>query len=390
TGEFTAEVIAERDPSGSSLLDSVLRLYRSDGALLAQNDDYFSEDSFLRLTLEPGVYFIGISSTGNDRYDPERENTGAGGTSQGPYDLRLGFRPEVNSVLVDSAGVALDGDGDGQPGGVFDFWFQAKSASQTIYVDKAAPNGGTGSLSQPYNRLNTALAAARPGDLVRVVGNGGADGQLATVGDNLAYEIGQTTFGTLADGATLNIPRDVTVMVDGGAIFKMRSSTVRVGSDAVGVDRSGSALQILGTPVSSVIFTSYNDESTGVDTNPIATTPSPGDWGGIVFQNRVDRGLGRFEYEAEGEFLNFVNHADIRYGGGNVTINSIRQVINPIHLISARPTISHNSITRSADAAISANPDSFEESRFHARDSIRSDYQDVAFTADYTRVGPDI
>ncbi len=45
---------------------------RSDGQReeIASNDRYFGSDSFIGLDLEPGVYFIGVSSTGNDNYDP--------------------------------------------------------------------------------------------------------------------------------------------------------------------------------------------------------------------------------------------------------------------------------------------------------------------------------
>ncbi len=45
--------------------------------LIAQNDDYFSNDSLLRLNLDSGVYYVGVSASGNDQYDrqfriPER------------------------------------------------------------------------------------------------------------------------------------------------------------------------------------------------------------------------------------------------------------------------------------------------------------------------------
>ena len=56
----------------------------------------------------------------------------------------------------------------------------------------------------------------------------------------------------------------------------------------------------------------------------------------------------------------------MRYGGGNVTVNSVQQVVDPVHMIDARPTISYNTIRLSADAAMSANPDSFEETNFAA------------------------
>ena len=63
---------------------------------------------------------------------------------------------------------------------------------------------------------------------------------------------------------------------------------------------------------------------------------------------------GRDVLESEGIFLNYVNHADIRYGGGKVSVNGILSVYTPIHMIEARPTVSFNTITNSAVAAISA------------------------------------
>src|SRR5262249_17538397 len=81
-----------------------------------------------------------------------------------------------------------------------------------------------------------------------------------------------------------------------------------------------------------------------------------------------------------GVFLNYVNHANMTYGGGSVVVNSVQSVYDPIHLIESRPEISYNTITNSADAAMSANPNSFEESEF----------QDTTYTADYGRVGPNI
>ena len=73
----------------------------------------------------------------------------------------------------------------------------------------------------------------------------------------------------------------------------------------------------------SVYFTSYNDQTVGLDTNPFVTTPANGDWGGIEFRSDVDRTQGYFQWADEGIFLNYVNHADIRYGGGSVLINSV-------------------------------------------------------------------
>ena len=416
-GQFTATTVAERGMD-ASLLDSVIALYRDEGGrreLIARNDDYFSDDSYIELDLEPGVYYVGVSSTGNVDYDPAIEDSGFGGLTEGPYELRLTFRPDADSSILDldhslndeanatSRATALDGDGDGVPGGEFNFWFRVDATP--IIVDKMAPAGGNGDIRSPYKHIDDALAVARPGDVVRIVGNGGVDGDLSTPDDAQPYQIGFDLLGRpLADGATLEIPDGVTVMIDRGAVFKLRRARIGVGSSSPLIDRSAGALQVLGTPrlvdvagnvlrdenndilPGSVYFTSLNDESMGGDQNPsINTAPLPGDWGGLSFRADLDRAAGRFDYEREGIFLNYVNQADMRYGGGSVIVEGVPRVTAPVHATGTRPTVTFNTITHSADAAISANPDSFEETIFHS-----PQYQAVPFTPDYSRIGPDV
>ncbi|MFV1965393.1 MAG: hypothetical protein ACC628_08215, partial [Pirellulaceae bacterium] len=521
-GIFTAETIAERQRN-ASLLDTVLTLYREieneNGVvvgreLIAQNDDYYSEDSYLELRLGAGTYYVGVSASGNDNYDPVIEDSGFGGTTDGPYDLRLNFRPDADFSIIDSDNfdadasefvteenairttqTSLDGNGNGIPGGVYNFWFRTQqdqrvlevatdgtgfvdgqtitltnaqgavrrfeinlsgtvtpgnrainiaglsptgiaaaiataidtesgfliSASangtplvtlagersielspgfsglqihgKVIYVDKSGPNDADGSLARPFSNLSnpdnpaSAFSTTHPGDIVRIVGND-ADGDSATLTDRVAYELGFNSFGQpLADGTSLEVPRDVTVMIDAGAVFKMRRAHIGVGSSAPGIDRSAAALQVLGTPDDQVYFTSYQDESIGTDTFAFVTTPLPGEWGGLSFRDDIDRAEGNFRYDEEGIFLNYVNNADIRYGGGNVVIDSVPQIVTPIQIVDARPTIAFNSITNSADAAMSASPNSFEETNFLAP---RHQRQGREFTSDYSRIGPDI
>ena len=498
-GLFTVETYAERLANSSSL-DTCLRLYRQadDGSweLIAQDDDYFSSDSYIEYALSAGTYIVGVSASGNDAYDPTIPNSGLGGRSQGPYDVRLNFRPEVANAIVDDTGTRFDGDLDGEPGGVYNFWFQTRPlervltvswdgtaftdgqkltlvdaqgvqrifefnstggvsgsnrsvdftasssatairdelvaeinaagfgvtaradgtdrliltgerkitldetivgidvGGRTIFVDKLGSNDADGSLSKPFNSIgkssaNNAFANARSGDIVRIVGNGGIDGSLATEADSFAYEIGYGgPSGTteLGDGATMNVPQGITVMIDAGAVFKLSSAAIIVGSSTASVDRSGASIQVLGTPTRSVFFTSYKNEHLGVDTNPVPTTPAAGDWGGIFIRHDVDRGQGRFVYETQDIFLNYINHADIRYGGGTVDVDSVLQTVDPIRLAKARPTLTFNYIRDSGAAAISADPDSFEETNFHDPPSQRSG----AFTSDHTRIGPQI
>ena len=217
-----------------------------------------------------------------------------GGRSEGKYDLRLDFAPPAASTLTDADGspTPLDGDGDGVPGGVFNYWFvptrpdrtstaSSDSSAYTIWVDKTAVANGNGTLALPYNTISraiteaTSVAAADPTGqravTIRILGNG----------QSRAYEIGFNRLGqALADGTSFDVPRNVNVMIDAGAIIKMGRSRVSVGSSTVSVNRSGGTLQLLGTPDSKVIVTSIHD-TTGIGVNPDRTPPAAasGDWG---------------------------------------------------------------------------------------------------------------
>jgi hypothetical protein len=412
-GQLNLETLAERLPSlnpSSPVLDSVISVFDSNGKLIARNDDYYGKDSFLQLQLASGTYYVAVTSTGNTNFDPTIANTGFGGTTEGQYKLTMTFTPTPNAGIRDTSGTLLDGDSDGAPGGTFNFWFRVASPDttsvvNTIFVDKASTQttGLAGSISHPYTTIADALAHASDGDVVRIVGNGGADGNLATVSDNLSYNIGFDNLNNpLSDGSTFEIPKGVTVMIDAGTIIKLRGANIDVGSSAQGIDRSSGALQILGTvtgqrttantgntldpaltdDAGSVFFTSYYNSQIGKDAGTAKdSAASPGNWGGLVF--RDDPGLaqpGDIDLEAAGVFLNSVNHANLSYGGGKVTVNSVEAAFAPIHLVTSRPSVSFNIISRSADAAVSADPNSFQESEF----------QSAQFAYDYTRSGPKI
>ena len=489
--------------------------------LVSQNDDYFSRDSLVRQEVGSGTYFLGVSASGNDEYNASIENSGFGGKSQGLYDVRITFQADVDlrdtiqdtsGGLFDDPAVGFDGDGDGVPGGTYNFWFETRPDNRvinitepastalegrtirlvsangqvrifefssdaslapgriripytvgqpsvvvaqnlnaaingqaigvtatingtritlvgerlveldpaltaidllgkTIFVDRLGGPGADGTLAKPFDSIAgsgvpNAFAAAVAGDIVRIVGNGGNDGLLATTDDNLAYEIG---FGllpgqTLRDGVTMEVPRGVTTMIDAGAILKFNRARIGVGSSNLGVDRSGAALQILGAPllldsngdaildasgqraVGNVYLNSWLNEDIGFDNYAPRTTPQPGNWGGISYRRDVDAGAGRVDLENQGIFVQYVNYADIQYGGGQVTVDSVQQTVTPIQLLGTRATVTYNTIRQSANAAISALPDSFEETNFHEPRFQASG----EFTSDYDRVGPSI
>ena len=490
--------------------------------LIAQNNDYFGRDSLITHALGSGVYYLGVSASGNANYNASSEGTGFGGQSEGNYDLRLTFRAAVDAsqTIQDALGaepgamsVGFDGDSDGLAGGTYNFWFQTRPlqrtldfnagassdlegrtvsvtgasgtiqvfefssdaniaagrvrvpytaastagdlanalasaitsrgnlgvgavangvrvtlsgertialdpqlklidvGGKTIFVDKSAGPNADGSLTKPFNNIAgsgvpNAFSSTFPGDIVRIVGNGGADGSLATEADNFAYEIGTGLLpgSILSDGATMEVPKGVTTMIDAGAVFKLRGARIGVGSSNLNIDRSGGALQVLGAPVlldssgnalrksdgslaaGRVYFTSWLDESIGFDTYTPTTTPAAGNWGGISFRHDVDASSGRHNLESQGIFLQYINHADIRYGGGSVTLDSNTQTVYPIQMIDVRPTITDNIISRSSSAAMSAAPNSFEETNFNEPRFQLSG----AFTSDYDRVGPEI
>ncbi len=65
-------------------------------------------------------------------------------------------------------------------------------------------------------------------------------------------------------------------------------------------------------------------------------------------------------------------------------VNGVRSTYTPIHMLEARPTVTFNVITNSADAAISGDPNSFADSKFENWDPY------APFTLGYQRVGPQI
>lgn len=367
-GKLSAQTIAERLGS-PSLLDSQITLYKEVAGvrtIVARNDDFYSKDAGLEIALDVGTYYIGVTSTGNDNFDPTIPNSGNGGTSQGAYQLKLDFQPNslATSGLRDATGRVLDGDHDGKAGGEYNSWFVV---APTVFVDKLAPAGGSGTINAPFNTIGGALAAVGSGSIVRIVGNGGADGDASTVADNVPYAIGRdynVSQTPLADGATFQVPAGVTVMIDAGSLIKVRGQTIDVGTSSSGVDRSHGALQVLGTPVNNVTFTSWRDDAKGSIDDGTNGSATGADWGGIVFRQDSDSAIA-------GAYVNLVNHSTLQYGGGQVSVDGGQlRVYNVIDLETSRPTITNNIIKNNADAAISANPDSFK--------------------ADDGRIGPDI
>ncbi|MCM2371638.1 GEVED domain-containing protein, partial [Aporhodopirellula aestuarii] len=377
--ETTAERLTQAEHGENpSLLNTVLRLFRknADGTsqVIAQNDRYYGSDSFIEMELEAGEYFFGVSSAGNEDYDPAIADSGFGGTTDGKYEVQLSFNatPTAGEQLTDADGTAIDGDGDGIPGGVHSFWFDTADAANTFYVDKLAANvdvGGT--IVASHTTIASALLAAQAAvgrSVVRVVGSLETNSASALAATT-PYLIGYKPNGSpLADGATLNVPADTTVRIEAGALLKMRAANIDVGTSSIGIGRSGGAIQVLGTPELPVYLRSYHDDSVGGNSDGIGPGARGGDFGGIVMREDSD-------LEDIGVFLNTINHADIRHGGGKGNPTDT-QVFSPIDIIDARPTISFNTITDAAKAAVAATPDSFDDAGGRIGPDIVGNYLD--------------
>ncbi|QDV42646.1 hypothetical protein Enr13x_24950 [Stieleria neptunia] len=220
------------------------------------------------------------------------------------------------------------------------------------------------------NNLNIAgspTLIATP-NTVRMLANGGDDLDIATALDNRPYLIGQDTSGnTLDDGAEFLVPQGVNVMIEAGALFKMRRSNLDAGTSSGNLDRSNASIQVLGTPEQSVLFRSYHNDSVGGDSDGVGPGTSAGDFGGIVFRGDSD-------LDANGIYLNYVNHADIDNGGGNVFVDANELPFAPIYVTDSRPTISFNRITNANSPAISASPDAFDDSNDRIGPDIRGNF----------------
>jgi hypothetical protein len=81
-----------RSLSGSSTLDSYLRVFDSRGGQLAANDDFNgSLDSSIAFTAKTaGTYYVGVSGYGNSAYTASRAGSGRAG-STGFYQVAFGF-----------------------------------------------------------------------------------------------------------------------------------------------------------------------------------------------------------------------------------------------------------------------------------------------------------
>jgi hypothetical protein len=399
-GKLKINTVAALRAAGATGLDTVLTLYRETGSgasavrtLVARNDDYNNTDSQIELELNdittPTTFYVVVTSQGNTQFNPEVANSGYGGRTDGNYRLDVQFtNAAATTNIKDAQNTDVDGDNDGKAGGLYNFWFQTAAASvtdpnsRTYFVDKSYFAGFVnGNLATPFPTIQEALNAANLAKLggvqnvlVRILGNGGTDGNFGTPADALPYLIGTdlNSGAPLADGAKFDIPAGVTVMIDQDAVIKIRAENLEVGSSSGLASRAGAALQVLGTPGRSVYFTSFHNDTLGGNSDGTGPSLDGGQWGGLVFRGDSDSTIVEAATGIK-TFLSSVNGANITYGGGQVSVIGLPApfAFAPIHLDSSRfdgqpvsgtrPAITNNRIELNAGPGISADPNSFDD-----------------------------
>ncbi|MFM8215848.1 MAG: hypothetical protein ACKN82_14575, partial [Pirellula sp.] len=188
--------------------------------LIAQNDDYFGKDSLIRMNLDSGVYYIGMSSSGNDKYDASVPGTGNGGRTQGRYDMRVTFRAQTDgsdSIQdVDNGSgdlnVTFDGDGDGVQGGVYNYWFETRPVDRVMRFN----SGGTASLDTRIVTVTGGNGVVRRfefsldpivgvGNTAVIFNSNSTAGDLATALANAINSRSELGVTAVANGARVNL-----------------------------------------------------------------------------------------------------------------------------------------------------------------------------------------
>ena len=178
SGTVSVETLAQRlyqdGDSAGSLLDSVVSVYDSSDNLIAQNDNSLGSDSYLNFHLPQGTYYVAVSSAGN-QFNPAILDSGNGGRTTGPYQLRLTFQPDRTAAefITGANGMELDGATNGTAGTAYNYWFNVASTASTpapgangytIFVNKSPMkpvSGPLGSITNPYTTLSAAATEAQ-------------------------------------------------------------------------------------------------------------------------------------------------------------------------------------------------------------------------------------
>jgi hypothetical protein len=127
TGDQVAATVSAQ--TAGSGLQSVLRVFRGDGSPFALDDQEGGDSHLTFQAPAAGDYYVGVTSAGNDAYDPATANSGHGGSTKGLYTLDLRRKP----------GLPLEAD---LAGSSFRLGTDAAAWGQTVPVTFTVENRG--------------------------------------------------------------------------------------------------------------------------------------------------------------------------------------------------------------------------------------------------------
>jgi hypothetical protein len=101
------------DPNNANDFDTLLRLFNSSGTELAFDDDGGAGDfSRLEVSLNPGVYYAGVSGYNNRNYNPNVAGSGIAAAT-GNYSIQFGLgNTDFNGLLKNAVDISLGTDID--------------------------------------------------------------------------------------------------------------------------------------------------------------------------------------------------------------------------------------------------------------------------------------
>jgi len=109
-GQVTIEL--GRNTEAPDDFDTYLRLFDASGQELATNDDIATDNRFSRITttLNPGVYFAGVSGFSNDSYNPNVAGSGTSGET-GNYAIQFSLNnADPNGLISGALPITFDND----------------------------------------------------------------------------------------------------------------------------------------------------------------------------------------------------------------------------------------------------------------------------------------
>lgn len=215
SGTVTLEVGSH--PDNANDFDTLLRLFNSSGTELAFDDNGGVGDfSRLEVSLDPGIYYAGVSGNNNRNYDPNVASSGVTAAT-GNYSLQFGLtNTDLNGLLANAVDISLGTDIDPldlKEGFIGTDYGQFVGTGDVDVFRVIVPDNGT-----LYIDIDTPFETDYVNSYLRVFDKDGnqvlfEDGEPVISNDDLSFDAnGPTEFtDQLSPGLVFHNPTDRTV-----------------------------------------------------------------------------------------------------------------------------------------------------------------------------------